>query len=322
MKHTKREHPKEKTQLHVRNKHRERYDFKSLIKSCHELGSYVKLNEYNDESIDFFNPEAVKMLNKALLKHFYGIENWDIPAGYLCPAIPGRADYIHSIADILGSCNNGEIPTGSAVKCLDIGVGANCVYPIIGNREYGWLFTGSDTDLIAIESAKKITDANPAIKGQIELRLQPLKNNIFSGIIRKDERFDITLCNPPFHASAAEAKARSMRKLNNLGRRPAKTPELNFGGRNNELWCEGGEQRFVHAMILQSRQFANSCMWFTTLISKESTLEDACKALIKAESIEFKTIPVSQGNKISRILAWTFLTIEQQKKWASENWSS
>lgn len=67
----KREHPKEKTQLHPRNKHRERYDFKQLIEGCPELAQYVNVNVYNDESIDFFNPEAVKMLNKALLKHYY-----------------------------------------------------------------------------------------------------------------------------------------------------------------------------------------------------------------------------------------------------------
>lgn len=90
----KREHPKEKYSLHPRNKHRERYDFKILADKSPDLTRFVKLNPYGDESIDFFIPEAVKMLNKSLLKQYYGIGNWDIPAGYLCPPIPGRADYI------------------------------------------------------------------------------------------------------------------------------------------------------------------------------------------------------------------------------------
>ena len=59
-------HPVEKTVLHSRNKHRERYDFKQLMITCPELAKYVKLNEYGDESIDFANPKAVKWLNKAL----------------------------------------------------------------------------------------------------------------------------------------------------------------------------------------------------------------------------------------------------------------
>ena len=91
----KKEHPKEKPGLHPRNKHRERYNFKELIASCPELAPFVSLNQYNDESVDFSNAQAVLTLNKALLKHFYGIENWAIPQGFLCPPVPGRADYIH-----------------------------------------------------------------------------------------------------------------------------------------------------------------------------------------------------------------------------------
>ena len=136
----------------LHNKHRERYDFKVLIEACPELENFVAPNAYNDDSIDFANPDAVKMLNKALLKQYYDIENWDIPADYLCPPIPGRADYIHHIADLLCSNNYGKIPTGSKIKCLDIGVGANCVYPIIGNKEYGWSFIGSEIDTTAIEN--------------------------------------------------------------------------------------------------------------------------------------------------------------------------
>src|ERR1035437_1265681 len=100
-------HPAIKTQLHPRNRHRERYDFTLLCKSYPDLKRYVALNAYNDESIDFSNAEAVKALNKALLKHYYDISFWDIPAGYLCPPIPGRADYIHHIAELLATTNGG-----------------------------------------------------------------------------------------------------------------------------------------------------------------------------------------------------------------------
>ncbi|HQW01464.1 MAG TPA: RlmF-related methyltransferase, partial [Saprospiraceae bacterium] len=40
----KKEHPKEKSRLHPRNRHRERYDFKQLIAVCPELAPYVTLN--------------------------------------------------------------------------------------------------------------------------------------------------------------------------------------------------------------------------------------------------------------------------------------
>ncbi len=317
----KREHPAIKSGLHPRSKHRERYDFKLLIGSCPELAQFVKVNDYNDESIDFFNPDAVKVLNKALLKHYYGIDYWDIPQGYLCPPIPGRADYIHHIADLLGRSNNGRIPTGNRIKCLDIGVGANCVYPIIGNKEYGWSFIGADIDPVSIQSAGRIAELNPILKGKIELRLQNNSKDIFNGIIQNDELIDLTVCNPPFHASFTAAMSGTLRKLNNLNSKKLLKPVLNFGGQNNELWCEGGEGRFVKDMIRQSRQFATSCFWFSALISKESNLKSVLKALDELKASDIETIPMGQGNKISRIVTWTFLEKEQQKEWIRRRWS-
>jgi 23S rRNA (adenine1618-N6)-methyltransferase len=301
-----------------------RYDFKQLIATCPELAPFVKLNNYQDESIDFFNPEAVKMLNKALLKHYYDIENWDIPENYLCPPIPGRAEYIHHVADLLLSDNPGfqkdKLFPGERIICLDIGVGANCVYPIIGIKEYGWHFVGTDIDIVALESAQKIIEANPFLKDKLELQLQPNKRNIFQDIILEDELFDVTICNPPFHASLEEAEAGTLRKLKNLTHKKVTKPTLNFGGQNNELWCEGGEEKFVADMIWQSKKHATSCFWFTSMVSKQSSLKSIYRLLEKLEAVEVKTVPMILGNKTSRIVAWTFLKPEKQKKWKNERW--
>jgi 23S rRNA (adenine1618-N6)-methyltransferase len=302
----KREHPKEKLSLHPGNRHRERYDFKALTISCPELAPFVRLNDYNDESIDFSKADAVRMLNKALLRHDYGIDYWDIPPGYLCPPVPGRADYIHHIADLLGSYNHGIIPTGNQVKCLDIGVGASCIYPVIGHHEYGWSFVGTDIEPVAIKSAAKIIEMNACLRGNVELRLQPKSKDIFRGIIHNDEHFDLTICNPPFHGSFEEARSEALRKLSHLNHKRITKPALNFGGQNRELWCEGGEEKFVQKMISQSKQFASSCFWFSSLISKQSHLKGAYLALKIAGAVEIKTIPMCQGNKISRIIAWTY----------------
>ncbi len=322
MKAKKKEQPKEKEKLHPRNLHKERYDFVALIKSCSELGEFVKPNIHGDDSIDFANPDAVKWLNKAILKHYYGINYWDIPENYLCPPIPGRADYIHHISDLLRTSNYGKIPTGQKVKCVDIGVGANCVYPIIGIKEYDWSFIGSDVDPISIESAQKIIDSNENLQSKVELRLQPAKNDVFRNVLNEDELIDVTICNPPFHSSLEEATKGTNRKIKNLSdKKPTKTV-LNFGGQNAELFCEGGEERFIGTMIRQSRQFRNSCFWFSTLVSKQSSLKSIQEALKKAEVEETITIPMGQGNKTSRIVAWTFLTKEQQKIWKNTKWNA
>jgi len=310
----------EKQVLHPRNKHRSRYDFPELIKSLPELRPFVAINAYGDESIDFSDPAAVKLLNKALLKHFYQIDHWDIPEGYLCPPIPGRADYIHYLADLLASVNAGVVPTGKNVKGLDIGLGANCIYPIIGHQEYGWTFAGSDVDSYAIKSAKNIAAVNPALSASVFPRLQSNKNHIFKGIVKPGEIFDFTLCNPPFHASAAEAEAGSQRKVRNLGKQKGKTPVLNFGGQQAELWCEGGEVGFIRKMIEESAAIGKQCFWFSTLVSKSMNVPFIYGSLERQDPIEIRTIEMAQGQKISRFVAWTFLTPEEQNNWKRSKW--
>ena len=309
-----------KSNLHKRNKHNERYDFKKLKETSKNLAKFVKLNDYGDESIDFFNNEAVKALNKALLKYFYKIDNWDIPANYLCPPIPGRADYIHYAADLLTDKNGGKIPIGKNIKCLDTGVGANCVYPIIGSSEYRWSFVGSDIDKISIKNANRIIESNLLLKEQIELRYQVNSKSIFRGIIRNNEFFDLTVCNPPFHASAVEAQKGTSRKLNHLKHKKQGKIDLNFGGKSNELWCDGGEIIFLQNMIWESKEFAKSCFWFSSLVSKQSNLKNIYKTLEKAKVFETKTVEMKQGNKVSRIVAWTFLNASEQKKWINLKW--
>lgn len=319
----KKEQPAIKTRLHKRNKHRARYDFGPLINRCPELATMVIQNRHGEDTIDFFNPEAVKLLNKAMLLHYYNLEYWDIPDEYLCPPIPGRADYIHHIADLLGSSDFGRIPTGDTIKCLDIGVGANCIYPIIGNSEYGWSFIGSDIDPGAIASANHIIDSNPNLIGKVACRLQPKATEIFSGILKKGELVDVSICNPPFHASLEEAQAGTLRKLSNLKNKKVTEPELNFGGKNSELWTEGGERRFILNMIQQSVSFAKSCCWFSTLVSKQSNLAYIYEVLSGMEIVqEYKTIPMGQGNKISRIVAWTFLDLNEEREWVKNRWGN
>lgn len=312
----------EKQILHPRNQHRSRYDFPQLIESCPQLQSFVFVNPYGDESVDFSNAEAVKMLNTALLIHFYGIVSWDIPEGYLCPPIPGRADYIHYLADLLASVNGGVIPKGNAVKVLDIGVGANCIYPIIGHQEYGWQFVGSDVDKRAVSSATNIAAINPALAPHLTFRLQNAPRNIFKGIVKPGEFFDITMCNPPFHSSAEEAMMGSQRKVRNLGKQKGRETVLNFGGQHAELWCEGGEVEFIRKMLLESKSIASNCAWFTTLVSKSAHLSMIYYALDKAGAVNVKTIEMAQGQKQSRFVAWTFLSDAELIAWSKKRWKA
>ncbi|MCF7202001.1 23S rRNA (adenine(1618)-N(6))-methyltransferase RlmF [Pseudomonas oligotrophica] len=308
-----------KAVLHPRNRHGGRYDFPRLIAACPALARFVILNPYGKQSIDFADPEAVKVFNRALLRLFYGIEHWDIPAGYLCPPVPGRADYLHGLADLLAADNAGVIPRGKAVRVLDIGTGANCIFPLIGHREYGWRFTGSDIDATALASAEAIVRAN-RLGGAIELRRQADPQKLFAGLIQAGERFEVTLCNPPFHASAAEASSGSKRKWRNLGKLDPKRklPLLNFGGQAAELWCEGGEAAFIARLAEESAAFATQVCWFSTLVSKGGNVEPLKARLQRAGAREVRVVDMAQGQKRSRFVAWSYLDGERRTAWLAK----
>lgn len=287
--------------LHPRNSHRIGYDFSILVQAHTTLSKYVRPNTYGNDSIDFANPQAVKALNQALLKHYYGVAVWDIPKNYLCPPIPGRADYVHYLADLLADSNLNLAP--EQVRLLDIGTGANLVYPLIAAHAYSWQCVGVDIDSKALRNAQQIIEAN-GLQQQISVRLQPKPESIFKGVILPGEQFTLTLCNPPFHASAEEALAGTQRKWRGLGKKPPQA--LNFGGQSNELFCEGGEAAFLTTMISESRQFARQCVWFTTLVSKATNLPLVYRELKKVQAVTVKTVEMAQGQKQSRFVAWTF----------------
>ena len=300
--------------LHSKNPLRFRYDFEELIKGTPELGEYYGLNKYGVKSIDFSNPDAVKALNKALLRHHYQIEWWDIPRGYLCPPVPGRADYLHHVADLLKESNNRKLPDGTTINVLDTGTGANCIYPIIGHQTFKWNFVASEIDPIAIKCARQIVKSNKLTQA-VQIRTQEVITNIFHGIIEPTDKFDLTVCNPPFFGSIEEAGATNKRKLKNLGIKESSNEALNFGGQNTEFWTKGGEKTFIQKMIKQSASFGKQCFWFTTLVSKKRNLPYLQKRLEQAEAQNVKVINIGQGQKTSQILCWTFLTKKEQKKW-------
>jgi 23S rRNA (adenine1618-N6)-methyltransferase len=300
--------PAPKPGLHPRNRHRHGYDFPALLRCSPVLAEFLRASPAGTPTIDFADPAAVLALNRALLHHDYGVAHWEIPPDYLCPPVPGRADYVHHLADLLGA--GGPVPRGSATAVLDIGVGANCVYPIVGVAEYGWRFVGTEVDPAAVAAAQRNVARNPRFSGQVDIRRQYDRTAIFRGVITPAETFAASMCNPPFHVSAVAAAAGSQRKRRNLGRGKAVARELNFGGRSHELWCAGGEVAFVRRMIAESAERPGLCGWFTTLVAKRENLPPIQHALRAARVAEVRTLAVAHGQKQSRIVAWRFKLLQ------------
>ncbi|MDV7103453.1 23S rRNA (adenine(1618)-N(6))-methyltransferase RlmF [Vibrio sp. TH_r3] len=311
--------------LHKRNKHLGRYDFNALIHALPELEKYVIKAPNGGQSINFSDPVAVKLLNKALLNFHYSVTYWDIPQGYLCPPIPGRADYIHRLAEMLER-DNSDLQH-SLIKVLDIGMGANCIYPIIGSVDYGWKYVASDIDPVSVSCANLIVQNNNVLNGRIQCRLQREHQYTFKNIIQPNEFYDVTMCNPPFHKSLQDAQSGTERKVSNLKKNRSKRnissfseqsnlkAALNFGGQKAELWCSGGEAEFINKLASESKQYAQQVLWFSTLISKKDNVRWLQKNLVKLGAEEIQVVAMNQGQKVSRFIAWTFKNEKQRKHW-------
>ncbi len=271
----------------------------ALCEAYPELLPFVFQNKFKKLTVDFANPKAVKALNTALLFKHYNINFWDFPETNLCPPIPGRLDYMHYLADLLESCK-----IHKQIKVLDIGTGASCIYPILGHLEYKWNFVGVDIDADSLKHAQRIINKNNLSKS-ISLRFQSEESQILKGVIGEHDMFTATMCNPPFFTSqkeALEATSRKLKGLNSIGDKVVR----NFAGTQNELCYKGGEKAFIHNYLYESTLFKTQCIWFTTLVSKKDLLKGIYASLTKLKATNIKTINMAQGNKMSRIVAWTF----------------
>ncbi|KAG0581903.1 hypothetical protein KC19_3G018700 [Ceratodon purpureus] len=157
--------------MHPRNKYAEKPpDFTLLAGLYPEFKQYVSYGFNQKPRIDWTDFNATRELTRSLLHHDYGI-SWWIPDGQLCPAVTNRANYIHWIEDLLALSPAPWHSSGEhLVSGVDIGTGANCIYPLLGVSLHGWRFVGTDITPVALEWAKWNVESNPHVSALIEIR--------------------------------------------------------------------------------------------------------------------------------------------------------
>lgn len=298
--------------MHPDNRHRNGYDFDTLCKAHPALSQYIVTRKDGEPSIDFSNADALRVLNAALLLHHYQLKIWDLPAGFLCPPVPGRADYLHHLHDLIKKSANADIHSNK-VRVFDIGTGASLIYPILGAKLFDWQFVASDIDSKSVKLAKQLAMLNGL---KVKVLQQKNTNAYFDGIIKGQDKFLASMCNPPFHGDEAQAQAGSARKWKNL--KGEQSNALNFGGRANELWCDGGERGFISRMIEESQEFAEQVLYFTSLVSNKDNLRPL-KQQLKAQGAQHvEVVAMNQGQKQSRFIAWSFMDAAQRQQFCQQ----
>ena len=276
--------------MHAKNRYRRKHDLRALCRLEPELTAYLRSTPDGHATLDFTASRAVYLLNRTLLKRDYGLQHWDLPTGYLTPAVPGRLDYIHLLADLVPQTR----------RVLDIGTGASLIYPILGAREYGWKFVGTDVNPRSIKVARAIEQFNTVLGG-IEVRQQHRELQVFTDVLLPGEWFDVSMCNPPFYADRPTAVNAGRSKWTKLGKRDR---GLTFAGHDAELTTTGGEARFLRTMIAESSNYRGQVGWFTSLVSKRGYLGAAQQQLAALGVAEVQVVELAQGNKRMRVLAW------------------
>ena len=286
--------------MHPANRYRNGHDFPALARFEPALAEHLIRTPDGRISLNFRSPAAVRLLNRALVRRDYGLAHWDIPAGNLVPPVPGRLDYVLTLGDLLGPAARGP-----GVSGLDVGTGPGLIYPLLGVGEFGWSFVATDISADSLRVARAVLKFNPHLGRRVTLRRQDAPGRIFRGVVGPDERFAFSVCNPPFYPSAAAATAATRRKWAKLTGDSA-DESRNFAGQPHELWTPGGEPAFLRRMATESAELGDRIGWFTTLVSQGGYLKTLRAQLGGLGAAEVRALPLEQGGKRRRVVAWRF----------------
>ncbi|KAK9711814.1 hypothetical protein K7432_007565 [Basidiobolus ranarum] len=282
-------------QLHERNVYRQKPpNFAKLAERYPEFGKYVNVNQ-GIGKIDFKDPEAVRQLAYTLLKDDFDLEV-DFPLDRLCPMIPNRLNYLLWIEDLLKAT---KIDQEDIIKGIDIGIGASCIYPLLGCRlNSTWNFLGTEIDSRSFSYAKANVIRNE-LSDRIQLYLNPTTKTLPLNEIDENSRYSFTMCNPPFYESYEQVEAGiNTKKLK---------PHAVCTGSSNELITQGGEAQFISAMISESLELLDRVSWYTTMVGRKETLDIVVTKLKSSKINNYAVTEFCQGVTRRWGLAWSFL---------------
>ena len=229
-------------------------------------------------------------MTKCILNYYFKIKYYSISNNFLIPTVPSRLNYINVINSLLksyGVKNNEKEIIG-----IDIGTGANIIYPLLGYSVYKWKFICSEINEQAFENASKIIKENN-LEENIKLIKQKYNNFIFIGIINRENRYTFTMCNPPYYDYEEEIKIEDKKR----------DCEYNF----DEIYYKNGEIGFFDKYFEESICYWKNVFIFTFLIGKKSNAEKIYEKISENKGIKFFDIKrIKTGNNMRYIIYWSF----------------
>ena len=269
-------------------------DFLTLIKEFPELKKYIlKQNEDNEGEFqfDWSNNELSLLMDKSILNYYFNIKYYDIPKGFLIPPIPSRINYINLINSIITKLIK-DIDIKNIIG-IDIGTGANIIYPILGYSIYKWKFICTEINKEAYNNAKLILQKNN-LENNINIIKQNNKDNIFISILNRENKYIFSMCNPPYYNYENEIKLEDKKRDN----------EYNF----DEIYYKNGEYGFFQRYFEESICYKNNVFLYTILIGKKINAENIYDKLSSYSDIIkiYNMQKILTGNNVRYIIYWSF----------------
>ncbi|KAJ2234492.1 hypothetical protein IWW45_003356 [Coemansia sp. RSA 485] len=273
--------------------------YKALAEKFPELTPFLVPMQSSERrpwcSIDFKDPLAVRALNRALLKVYFGLDV-TLPRDSLCPKVANRLNYLRWIKHNI-SCDFPLEP----LKGLDIGTGSSCIYPLLGARFLECCsFVATEINAESVRIAIANVAQNDLVdkihvyqNPNRELKL-PLDCADFPG-----RSFTFSMCNPPFYANEEERTA--------LRESKADSPSLNTLAKADELYTEGGEEQFLSDMADESKILAERIVWYTTMVGRKRTLGVLKAKLASLGAKQIREGTLVQGKTSRWVLGWSFV---------------
>nr|CAI5844292.1 unnamed protein product [Callosobruchus analis] len=285
--------------MHPRNIYKTPPEFKQLVTQFPEFKEFLKLDITGKLILDFKDTKSLRGLSQTLLKKDFGLDV-EMPLNKLIPTIPLRLNYILWLEDLLSLTGKKE-----AIKGIDIGTGASCVYPLIAAKKNKWSMVATEVDDDSIKCAEQNVKRN-GLDSLISV-VKVNEESILKEVATED--FDFCMCNPPFFGSVHELNPYySARKTS----RPR--PKNSFCATVNEVVVKGGEVEFVSRLINESKELGTKIKIYTTMIGHKNSLPLLKKLLREVEVKSFSEAELCQGNTTRWGLAWTFYESFDLKK--------
>ncbi|KAI9365867.1 hypothetical protein BD770DRAFT_423739 [Pilaira anomala] len=276
--------------MHPRSVFNERPDFGQLAERYDSFKPFIIKGKGDRVHIDFKDPEAVKELNVCLMKEYFDI-TMDFPIDSLCPPVPNRLNYILWLQDLM----NDTVTTTNIIG-IDIGVGASCIYPLLGcANNPNWRFLATDVDSRSIKYAIENVERNN-LQDRIIIRYNPDPNKIF--ILDDTTDYDFCMCNPPFYSSQEEIEQGLLNK--------ELEPSTVCQGSINEMITEGGELGFISRMIKESVGLGRRIRWYTSLVGLKKTIQPLVRLLKESGISNYVVTTFIQGDTTRWGIAWSF----------------